>query len=137
MGKQNESQGAATKDVSGGGVDSMPLPYGAQCTWWDSMGNVGKLNFPPSKLTRGDGSTTEIPGSSLPCCPHCKGVLMQVENEAAWWRNVAAHAERSQDPEYPKFIRWLRGRCFASLAAARSQYERERDFRAALSEQQS
>lgn len=125
-----ESQGTAPKGA-GGGV-GMPLPYGARCTWWDSMDRVGKLTMPASKLTLGDGSTTEIPATSLPCCPHCKGVLMQVENEAAWWRNVAAHAERSQDPEYPDFILWLRGRCFASLTAARSQYERERDARAAL-----
>jgi hypothetical protein len=102
-----------------------PMPYGATCTWWDSMDKVGSLTTPPMKLTRGNGTTADIEPSSLPCCPHCKGVLMQVPSEDVWWENVRSHAEKTQDADYPNFIRWLRGRCFASFAAAKAQYDRE------------
>ena len=116
---------AGPAEVGAGGGVAMPLPYGACCTWWDSMDRAGSLTFPPSKLTRGDGSQTENPGSSLPCCPHCKGALLQAESEQAWWAGVEAHAKLASEPEYPAFVRWMRGRCFASMESARSQYARE------------
>lgn len=100
-------------------MDDQRIPYGARCTWWDSIDKVGSLPTPPMNLTRGDGSQTKIEAHSLPCCPICKGVLFEFPTLEEWQKNVTAYAEKVGDPEYPEFISWLRGRCFPDYAKAR------------------
>jgi hypothetical protein len=87
------------------------VAYGAMCTWWDLIDNVGLLNT---------GS-----GVPLPCCPHCKGLLMEVRTPESWWASVARY-EAKGNPGYGDFIRWLRGRCFKTKDAAQAQYAIER-----------
>src|SRR5690606_31561522 len=105
-----------------GGARMSPLPYGAVCTWWDSIDKAGQLVTDPARVTRGNGSTTTIRASTLPCCPHCRGVLFQVDSEAAWWSVINEHARRTGDADYPEFIRWLRGRCFPDMRTARAAF---------------
>lgn len=80
------------------------IVYGARCFWWDSIANVDKLP------------------SGLPCCPICKGVLLEMDNETHWWEQVDRQEEK--EPGYRRFIEWLRGRCFKSMAVARMTFER-------------
>lgn len=107
---------------------SMPLPYGARCTWWDTMDKVGSFPVEPLTITRSDGSTWETPGHPLPCCPICKGMLFQVESLEQWQLNVQAHASTSGDKDYPGFVEWLRGRCFPDYAKARYCYANREQF---------
>lgn len=83
------------------------IVYGVRCTWWDSIAKVATLD------------------SGIPCCPHCRGVLMEVPDFKTWNRNVEKHAKRSGDAEYPAFIRWLRGRCLPTATKAREHFNRE------------
>lgn len=79
--------------------------YGAQCTWWDDIDKVGNNGV-------------------LPCCPHCKGMLFQMESPGEWFRFVDEH-ERDGFPGYRAFIEWVRGKCFTEgWKAAKAAYER-------------
>lgn len=70
------------------------IAYGAGCTWWDSIRQVGKTQ-----------------GSGLPCCPHCGSVLYEVDSIAEWWSGVDQH-EANGHPGYRAMIEWGRGRCY-------------------------
>jgi hypothetical protein len=82
--------------------------YGISCVWWDGIEKVGKTPL------RG--------GVSLPCCPQCGGVLMQVDGPKQWWDAVEKH-EASGHPGYRAFIEWLKGKCFPTMQAAQEIYE--------------
>ena len=59
--------------------------YGATCAWHGPIQEVGRI------------------GSGLPACPHCGGVLFEVDTEEKWWAGVDA-AEADGRPGYRKFI---------------------------------
>jgi hypothetical protein len=80
-------------------VSDARIVHGARCAWWDS---IDKVATKPS---------------GLPCCPHCGGVLMEVENEATWWDQVDRYGAKG-NPGYRAFIEWLRGRCFRDFQTA-------------------
>lgn len=83
----------------------MPLiVYGVSCVWWDSIDKVSK---------------NEV---GLPCCPHCKGVLFQIE-EAEWDIAIKKY-EQSGHPGYIDFLTWLRGKCFLTQAEAEAAFKR-------------
>lgn len=83
--------------------------YGMRCVWWDGIENVGK-------------TPTDERGISIPCCPHCGGVLMELPSPADWWRGVEAH-EANGHPGYRAFIEWQKGKCFPTMRAAQIVYE--------------
>lgn len=87
------------------GLKDGRVVHGARCMWWESISEVGKS------------------ASGIPICPHCGGVLFEVENAREWWDQVQRH-EDDGHPGYSDFIRWLRGRCFPSLDLAREHYDR-------------
>lgn len=70
------------------------IVYGVGCTWWESITEVAKH-----------------PENGLPCCPNCKGMLMECDNEADWDSQVRSYANREGDPGYVGYIAWLRGKC--------------------------
>lgn len=84
------------------------IVFGAGCMWWDSIDEVA---------TRPD-------GAHLPCCPHCGGVLFEVENEEIWFRNVDTH-ERRHNPGYRAMIEWARGKCFKTFDAMEMAYKNQ------------
>lgn len=85
------------------------IPYGIRCTWWDSIDKVGLT--PPS----GDIS------HRLPCCPHCGGMLFEVESEKVWFDGVDRH-EANGHPGYRALVEWSRGKCFPNYAALAAAY---------------
>ena len=94
-------------------AEVMPLPYGARCSWWDTMDKVGKL------------PGTASPLGSIPCCPICSNVLFQ-HNEGleSWMQKAREHAERTGDKDYVEFLEWARGRCFPNFQFARQAFDR-------------
>lgn len=76
------------------------IAYGARCTWWGSIYEIGTV--------QGAG------GRSLPCCPRCRGPLFEVPSALEWFRQVKAH-DREYCQNYEKFIAWVRGRCYRWL----------------------
>lgn len=77
------------------------IVYGVNCSWWDSIDKVA------------------VNAASLPCCPHCKGVLMEVIDEETWWANQAPNANRG-------VIEWSRGKCFSSVLKRDAAYLKAR-----------
>jgi hypothetical protein len=73
------------------------IVYGARCTWWGSISEVGST------------------GTGLPVCPHCGGVLFEVPDEAGWWQGVDAY-EAEGRAGYRRLIEWARGRCYPVLS---------------------
>lgn len=88
--------------------DDQRIAYGATCSWWDSITEVAATP------------------SGLPCCPHCGGVLFEVEDEAQWWAGVERYEENGH-PGYRGMIEWARGKCFGGppLEAMSRAYELE------------
>jgi len=78
--------------------------YGANCVWWDTIDKVAAKE------------------SGLPCCPHCGSVLMEVPTLESWWNNVDEH-EKKGNPGYRDMMEWMRGRCFRTMADAKTAYE--------------
>ncbi len=94
-------------DIEGYGGGKWAM-YSVHCCWWTSFPeDLGKL--PP--VTYKSGRITANPGGpSLPCCPHCKSILMQAplaafvtyaeENQALYGKGglaafVAAHSRNA------------------------------------------
>lgn len=85
------------------------IAYGARCTWWDGIRKVGKMSPGPS-------------GHSLPCCPHCGGVLFELENEGQWLAGADRY-ENDGHPGYRAMIEWARGKCFKNMDELKTAYE--------------
>jgi hypothetical protein len=87
--------------------------FGARCSWWDTIDKAA---------TRPD-----VFGTGLPCCPHCRGVLLEVENEVQWWATAELY-QANGHTGYVDFLRWIRGRCFPTMDEAWLAWEQhERD----------
>jgi hypothetical protein len=78
--------------------------FGASCCWWDGIEAAAQT------------------ATGLPCCPHCGGVLHELEEES-WWRFARDHAAENKDPRYVEFLEWLRGQCFQHVDVARRAFE--------------
>lgn len=78
--------------------------YGAQCTWWGSISEIGKNSW------------------GLPCCPHCGGMLYEQPNLETWWANVDHFENVGRRAGYRAFVEWMRGRCFSTYQDALVAY---------------
>lgn len=85
------------------------IAYGARCTWWDSIRKVGKTSPGQS-------------GMSIPCCPHCRGVLFEVDNEGKWFASVDKY-EADGHPGYRAMMEWARGKCFKDMVTLKRAYD--------------
>lgn len=105
-------------------TDDIRIAYGACCTWWDNIYKVGTVPVQPKVYRKRFGGTVALPSESagLPRCPHCRGVLFEMRNEAEWFASVDRY-EADGHPGYRKFSEWMRGKCFPSLDAARVAYD--------------
>lgn len=83
------------------------IVHGARCVWWDNIENAGALKAV----------------HPLPCCPHCGSVLYQFDNETAFWAGSAEY-DRTH-PGYINLMKWLKGKCFRTMADAAVTYEAE------------
>lgn len=93
------------------------VAYGAMCTWWGSIHDVGHRKVGPLVV---NGTLIPDPGA-LPCCPHCGGMLFETPEE-----DFIAAAQSYQNeghPGYVDFVRWLKGRgCFTTIIEAQRAY---------------
>ena len=88
------------------------IAYGARCTWWDNKENVGTVKVDSSKMVNSS--------MTLPCCPHCKGMLFEMENIEVWQEQVDFHDR--EHPGYSQMITWAKGKCFPDLNSMVSAY---------------
>lgn len=84
------------------------IVFGANCVWWDSIDKAGLM----------------LPSVPIPCCPHCKGVLMEIPSIEEWNESVANY-EAKGHPGYRAFVDWMRGKCFKSTREAQVAYALE------------
>lgn len=109
------------------------IVYGTRCLWWDSIDKVGTT--PPFRRGRlypdpnggplryiSDGSGPLSPG--FPCCPHCKGLLMESPDLDDWMNSARRH-EANGNPGYVAFVEWLRGQCFKSMPEAKAAFTKD------------
>ena len=82
---------------------------GATCCWWDFASRMATKSTARGK-------------PPLPCCPHCRGVLFEVDSIETWTEGVERYAAENDDPAYPVFMHWLRGRCFPHIDQARAAW---------------
>lgn len=80
------------------------IAYGAGCLWWGPIQAVG------------------VTVGGLPCCPQCRGLLFEMDSEAVFLAAAKRYEEDQARPGYVTFIRWLKGRCFKTQAAAEAAY---------------
>lgn len=66
--------------------------YGATCTWFGAITEVGAVGAPPK----------------LPCCPLCGGMLFELLSEAHWWKDVDRYERERPYPHYRKMWEWQR-----------------------------
>lgn len=99
--------------------DDPRIAFGAVCTWWGPIQTVGHTSATTIRV--GD---NELPIGSLPCCPHCGGMLMEVPSIKEW-DDGAAKYEADGHPFYAGMIAWAKGRCFATMDAMAAQYFEE------------
>lgn len=85
------------------------IVYGARCVWWDSINKIA---------TRGE--------SRIPCCPHCRNVLFEVDNEGQWFAGIDKY-EAAGHPGYRKMMEWARGKCFPDMGALEQAYKASGD----------
>lgn len=71
--------------------------YGAMCTWHGSISEV------------------KVAPDDLPACPHCNGMLYEMESEEAWWQGVDAFEKgdyplptKHSHEGYHKMLIWQR-----------------------------
>jgi len=101
------------------------IVYGARCVWWDDIDKVGFIeSVGVGNISIGPRGKVNIDIQKLPCCPYCKGVLFQMDEED-WWRGVDNH-ENKGHLGYRDFITWLQGKCFPDQQVAEKVYQAER-----------
>ncbi len=86
--------------------------YSATCSWHGSIKEVGR--------------TVPRNGISLPCCPHCGGVLFEVHNKELWDEGARKY-EAAGHTHYVEFLEWTRtkSRCWKSLRDAGIDFTKE------------
>lgn len=89
-----------------GGEGDRRVVYGARCAWWDYIDKVA------------------VDGSGLPCCPHCNGVLFEMDR-GEWEEGIEKHTKETNHLNYPIFMAWLKGRCFRNSTEAFKAFEAE------------
>jgi hypothetical protein len=99
--------------------------YSARCVWSGPIKNVGMLPTPEFQLKNTGGSKPiTVPASSIPCCPYCKSVLYQQEEEA-WQEGVNRYAETH--PGYAELLAWIeqQPRCYPTMQVAAAAFTKE------------
>lgn len=81
--------------------------YGATCVWWDLFHNAA-VGPPPF---------------NVPVCPKCGGVLYELPDLFAWWKQVGEYYKMLGVADGEDFIEWLQGKCFPTLEDARLAYD--------------
>lgn len=94
-------------------MTDLRIAYGTSCTWWDSIEKVGRTRPEEPEI----GSFL-----SLPCCPHCGGMLLEAADDAEWFSSVDQY-EVNGNPGYRARVEWSRGKCFRNYAEAKAAYE--------------
>lgn len=85
-------------------MEDTRIPYGARCTWWDSIDKVAVVG-------------------GIPRCPYCRGVLFEVESEERWLEMARDHEAR-KTPGYFDMLMWARGKCFPTYDHMKRAYQR-------------
>ena len=90
---------------------------GAKCTWHGPIDKIGRREMSPMRNT----TLGEIPAFSLPCCPHCQGMLYEYPNVESWNGMVAAF--NKNHPGYAELMAWqAENPCHKNLTALIDAY---------------
>lgn len=87
--------GRKYKHLKATGTDTR-IVYGVGCTFWGSIYDI-ELN------------------GALPACPHCGGLLFEMQTEAAWLKLVDGYAASINDSGYGAFVLWNKGQVCVAM----------------------
>lgn len=99
--------------------------YGAGCTWHGPIAEVS--NTSKHSFWRRRDAPRMQGGISLPCCPICGGMLLEVDTEEKWWTDAAAFeagtGSRASKPHpgYVAMLKWQKeqSKCYQGDTAVR------------------
>jgi hypothetical protein len=84
MGKSTRKLKRSQQSNARGSLKGL-IVYGATCTFWGQITDAAQLP------------------SGLPCCPHCHGILFQMDFKD-WFDQAMKYAKDNKDPEYLEFL---------------------------------
>src|SRR5271155_3391324 len=107
--------------------------FGASCTWCGPISEVS--DTATHRRWKGADIPKEIEQHSLPCCPHCGGMLLELPTAKEWWDGVDKY-DADGHAGYGAMWRWqrqmgkIRPLCFRDIDALEQTYKnRDRDNR--------
>ncbi len=99
--------------------------YGASCTWFGSIHEVGSTRQSKAHQRLDDQMKEHglpVTDHGLPCCPVCGGMLFEISEETSYWLQVddyeaGKHPIREPHPGYRKMLEWQRDqkKCFQTV----------------------
>lgn len=104
--------------------------YSARCSWHGPIEKAGLLDMGPAPIQLKTATRTielkPVPGGGLPCCPFCKSVLFQID-EDKFWKDCVKYAKQTNSPNYPEFMLWLmkQPRCWPTVSDAAAVFFHE------------
>ena len=97
-------------------ADDTRFVYGATCAWIGPIQAVGNTKTHPrhQALMKAANAPQKIADASLPCCPHCGGMLFELPSRDDYMRGVPDFDK--QHPGYAKFVAWWEEKCKTTCA---------------------
>ena len=80
--------------------------YGARCTWWGSIYEIGK-------------------GKRIPVCPFCFMPLFEVDSYNTWMDSVEKYEKEHPGENYKAMMLWARNRqCYPNFGLLKEAFDR-------------
>jgi hypothetical protein len=106
--------------------DDTRFTYGASCSWFGSIHEVGNTGTHLHWAGQDKGT------HHLPCCPICGGMLFEMPTEDEWWKSVDDFeagnypaSTKHPHPGYREMLEWQQKSmfCFKSIYDLRDHFE--------------
>jgi hypothetical protein len=124
---------SASENLAGATTEDTRFCYGASCTWCGPIQEVS--NMGKHSRWKAANIPDDVRKHSLPCCPHCGGMLLELPHAKEWWDGVDKY-DADGHPGYGAMWRWQRQMnkraplCFPNLETLERTYKnRGRDNR--------
>lgn len=90
--------------------------YGANCSWHGPIADIATKTLPVNPYNPMEETVT------LPCCPHCGGMLFEFPNKQIWDDAIAV--TEGKVPGYADYVAWLSsvGVCWPNNGEALKRY---------------
>ena len=91
---------------------------GLGCTWHGPIALADERVQPADVSSHGE--EPQSFDALVPCCPKCRGALMESPTEEFFW-SMVRNQERNA-PGYEAMLRWSKGKCFPDFDTLQNAY---------------